>query len=142
MGARSCSPTTTTTTTCLSSSLHEDLPCHGSSMPSISTTTTSTNASTTTSTMRTTTTMSTSSTSSSTTTSTLCLCPSTSTTMCVWKVEDVQKSDETQYIEKQINTYVASTALTNMSWLQDWVCCFDKQIVHIFQRKISSFLKK
>merc|ERR1712080_808621 len=109
MGARSCSPTTTTTTTCLSSSLHEDLPRHGSSMPSISTTTTSTNASTTTST---------SSTSSSTTTSTLCLCPSTSTTMCVWKVEDVQKSDETQYIEKQINTYVASTALTNMSWLQ------------------------
>merc|ERR1712080_519391 len=108
---------------------------------------TSTNASTTTSTMRTTTTststtMSTSSTSSSTTTSTLCLCPSTSTTMCVWKVEDVQKSDETQYIEKQINTYVASTALTNMSWLQDWVSCFDKQIVHIFQRKISSFLKK
>merc|ERR1712080_795043 len=123
MGARSCSPTTTTTTTCLSSSLHEDLPRHGSSMPSISTTTTSTNASTTTSTMRTTT-------------------PSTSTTMCVWKVEDVQKSDETQYIEKQLNTYVASTALTNMSWLQDWVSCFDKQIVHIFQRKISSFLKK
>merc|ERR1711962_327000 len=107
----SCCPTTTTTTS-MSSSLHEDLPSH---CPSLSPTCPTTTTTSTSLCSTTTTSLGTSTTTTSTTT--MCLCPTTPTTMCLWKIDDIVIRDKTE-ASHHVYDYVAPTTkkLAYMIW--------------------------